>query len=123
LYRSTLTSDSGPPVQTRKIHEQARRNLQKKLPPWVQPFEDWLRLCPFEIVDDPTLELVTENLALMRQAEDAPVALAAMAAHVDYFVSEDKDFMEESPTTVQVRKRLRILRPVIFLRSAGLVAR
>src|SRR5258708_29827822 len=51
------------------VIEQARRNLEKKLPEWVEEFEDWLRLCPFEVVEDPSQEEVAANPQLMRQAE------------------------------------------------------
>jgi predicted nucleic acid-binding protein len=99
------------------VIEQARRNLAKKFPDWLEPFEDWLRLCPFEMVQDPTSDQVVNNLDLMRQEEDVPVALAAIQAHPDYFVSDDKDFTEVSPTTEEIHKHLRIVRPVIFLRE------
>ena len=43
------------------VIEQARRNLEHKLPEWVEEFEDWLRLCPFETVEDPSPEEVAAN--------------------------------------------------------------
>jgi predicted nucleic acid-binding protein len=96
---------------------QARRNLQKRLPAYVEPFEEWLQWCPFEAAPDPTLEEVANHKTLMRDAKDIPVALAAINAGVDYFVSEDKDFTDEDDTTREVRQRLKIMRPVIFLRE------
>ena len=52
----------------------------------------------------------------MRDVDDVPVAVAAREAHVDYLVSEDKDFTEESATE-ELRKHITIMRPVIFLRE------
>jgi hypothetical protein len=53
----------------------------------------------------------------VRQANDVPVALAAIAAQVDYFVTEDKDFTETAADNPQLHRQLQIMRPVIFLRE------
>jgi predicted nucleic acid-binding protein len=99
------------------IVKQARRNLAKKLPMMVGAFDDWLQWLEWEQVADPSLEEVKSNLHLIRQEADVPVAFAAISAQVDYFITEDKDFTEESPTTAEIQKHLRIMRPVIFLRE------
>jgi predicted nucleic acid-binding protein len=49
--------------------------------------------------------------------DDVAVALAAINAHADYLVSEDKDFTAEDESTVTIRQHLKVMRPVIFLRE------
>ena len=55
---------------------------------------------------------------LQRQVEDIPVALSVIAANVDYFVTLDKDFTAQHPSTQQVRSAIPgILLPAVFLRD------
>ncbi len=95
---------------------QARRNLQEKLPGYVESFETWLSHVAAEWVPDPTAKQVAAHLDLVRDLDDVPVAVAALEAKVDYLVSEDRDFTDE-PTTQELRRHLSIMRPVIFLRE------
>jgi hypothetical protein len=99
------------------VVEQSRRHLAKIAPGRLSEFDQWLTLCGAELVPEPTQKEVEANSKLVRQAQDVPVALAGIAAQVDYFVSEDKDFTDEDATTAAVRRRLRVMRPVIFLRE------
>ncbi len=96
---------------------QARRNLEEKLPVYVEAFDAWLQLCSFELAPEPSLKEIVSNQTLVRDLKDVPVALSAIQAQVDCFISEDKDFTDEDDTTAQVRQRLKVMRPVIFLRE------
>ncbi|CAG1015159.1 hypothetical protein ANAEL_05189 [Anaerolineales bacterium] len=98
------------------VIEQARRNLQAKLPALVESFDAWLSHMSGEIAPDPKPEAVLAHLDLVRDIDDVPIAVAALEAHIDYLVSEDKDFTEESATR-ELRKHVTIMRPVIFLRE------
>src|SRR4051812_7778971 len=69
------------------VIRQARRNLANKLPEFVTAFDELLQLASFELVTDPSDEAVDEHVSLMRQFEDVPVALAAISAQIDYFIS------------------------------------
>jgi predicted nucleic acid-binding protein len=104
-------------VLTPGIITQAQRNLQAKAPRRASFLQEWLRTCPLETVARPSLAEIAANHNLVRQAEDVPIALAAIKANVDYFVSEDKDFTERSATTHRIHRVLTIMRPVIFLRE------
>lgn len=95
---------------------QARRALLEKLPDLGEPFDTWLTYVSPEWVPDPTAKQVADHLNLVRDLDDVPVAVAALEAQVDCLVSEDKDFTDEA-TTQELRRRLTILRPVIFLRE------
>ncbi len=99
------------------VIKQARWNLAETLPRYLEAFESWLRLVPFETVDDPTEAVIIENKSLMRDLKDVPIALAAIHADVYCLVSEDKDFTAEDATTAELHKRLKVMRPVIFLRE------
>lgn len=99
------------------VIEQARRNLHRKFPQLLDRFDHWLASCPLEQVPDPSPQDEAAHRALVRHVEDVPVALAAIRAGVDYFVSEDKDFTADDATTQAVHEQLKILRPVIFLRE------
>jgi hypothetical protein len=46
-----------------------------------------------------------------------PIALAAINARVDYFVSEDKHFTEKSEQTAALHQRLNIMLSGTFLRE------
>ena len=49
---------------------------------------------------------------------DVPIALAAIAAKVDYFVTYDKDFTDKDKTTQRVREAIPgIVLPPVFLRE------
>ncbi len=104
-------------VLSPSVIEQARRNLQAKVPQFVQPFDAWLRQCPYELVADPSAAEVAASLTLMRDASDLPIALSAIHSRVDCLVSEDKDFTAIDETTAELRRHLKVLRPVIFLRE------
>ncbi len=98
------------------VVEQARRNLQDKLPNHVRSFETWLSLAPYKSIPDPEPAEVLENQSLVRDISDVPIALSAIHAHVSCLVSDDKDLTEEAATR-SLRQHLSVMRPVIFLRE------
>jgi predicted nucleic acid-binding protein len=95
----------------------AKEALHAKFPAHVAAFDSWLQACPLEFVPDPDPQEVAANQTRVRHFADVPIALAAIHARADYFVTEDKDFTDENATTMQLRQRLHIMRPVIFLRE------
>jgi hypothetical protein len=56
-------------------------------------------------------------LALLPDPEDVPIALAAINARLDYFVSEDKHFTQMSAQTALLHQRLKIMLSGTFLRE------
>jgi predicted nucleic acid-binding protein len=99
------------------VIEQARRNLGKRYPQHGENLENLLPLIDYELIEDPTAEEVMANQSLVRDLSDVAVALAAIAAKVDYFISEDKDFTAQDKTTEEVRRRLKIMLTGTFLRE------
>jgi predicted nucleic acid-binding protein len=99
------------------VIKQARRNLVEKFPEYVESFAAWLALVSFEEVADPTGTAIVEDQTLMRDLKDVPIALSAIQGEVYCLVSEDKDFTAEDATTAELHRRLKVMRPVIFLRE------
>lgn len=97
---------------------EAERHLQRRFPEFHIDFEMFLALVDCERVPLPTPEEVRAASTLMRQAEDIPVALSVIAARVDYFVTLDKDFTDQHPSTQRVRDLMpSIMLPAVFLRE------
>jgi predicted nucleic acid-binding protein len=96
----------------------ARKWLAIRFPDFANLFDETvLPTLEYEPVAEPSAEAVAQNLHLVRQLSDVPVALAAIDASVDYFVTEDKDFTQRHPSTALLQSKLNIMRPVIFLRE------
>lgn len=98
------------------IVEEARRTISAKFPASVPHFETFMSLVTHEVVPNPTAEEILAHQDLMRDINDLPLALAAINAHVDYFVSEDKDFTARDETTARLQQRLTIMLSGTFLR-------
>jgi len=60
---------------------------------------------------------VTQHRSLVRDESDIPIALAAINAHVDYLVSEDKDFTARDETTAELHELLNVRLSGTFLRQ------
>lgn len=99
------------------VISQAKRNLQKRYPQHVRNLEKLLQLVDHELAADPTPEEVKANQDLVRDLSDVAVALAAIAAKVDYFISEDKDFTSQDKTTEKLRRHLKVILTGTFLRE------
>lgn len=99
------------------VIKQARRNLQKRFPEFIDRFEAFLKVVEYEVVPDPTPEEVKSKKKLVRDVSDVPIALSALAAEVDYLVSDDKDFTTQDETTAELRRHLSIMQSGTFLRQ------
>ncbi len=99
------------------VINQARKNLQRRFPQHVENLEKLLELTDYELVSDSTPEDVKVHENLVRDLSDVAVALAAIAAKVDYFISEDKDFTAQDETTEEVRRHLKVMLTGTFLRE------
>ncbi len=71
-----------------------------------------------EMIPNPTKAEIQQYPDLVRDEADVPIALAAINAKVDYFITYDKDFTEEHESTEKVRQALPgIILPPVFLRD------
>ncbi len=111
------TADDFKLVLCPLVINQARKNLQRRFPQHVENLERLLHLTDCELVSDPAPEEIEANQNLVRDLSDVAVALAAIAAKVDYFISEDKDFTVRDKTTEEVRRHLKIRLAGAFLRE------
>ena len=96
---------------------QARRNLQKRFPQHVENMESLLRLIDYELVDDPSPEDIKANQNLVRDLSDVAIALAAIAARVNYLISADKDLTTQDETTTELPRHVKVILSGTFLRE------
>jgi len=99
------------------IVEQTYRNVAQYFPDSLAFLGEMLALCDYTEVPDPSLEEVEAHANLMRDPTDIPIALAAIAAQVDCFLTTDKDFTDKTADNAQLHEQLRILLPGTFLRE------
>jgi len=99
------------------VIRQAHWNLGKRFPEHLERFEEFLSQVNFELVPDPSPDEVTQHRGLVRDESDIPIALAAINAHVDYLVSEDKDFTARDETTAEFHELLNVCLSGTFLRQ------
>jgi len=104
-------------VLSEYILQQARTHIQRRFSNQADQFDKFLQACEYELVADPTPEQVAQNLDLVRDPSDVPVALAAIHARVNYLVSEDKDLTVQDKTTAKLRQELNVLISGTFLRE------
>jgi predicted nucleic acid-binding protein len=99
------------------IIQQARRNLQKRFPEYLDRFEELLQAVDYELVSDPAPEDIEANRKLVRDLSDVAIALAAIAAKADYLVSEDKDLTAQDETTAELHRHVKVMVSGTFLRE------
>jgi predicted nucleic acid-binding protein len=97
--------------------DEATRVFQKRFPQHLQSFQGYLKACAYEEAPDPTREAVLAERGLMRDMNDVPIAVVAIQAGVDCFVSEDKDFTDRNDSTQELHRRLQIYLAGAFLRQ------
>src|SRR5579864_1112353 len=73
------------------------RRIQSDFPETFPTLAETLALYPYTQVDDPTGEALAQNIDYMYGPSDIPLALAAIAAQVDFFITEDQDFTAPTP--------------------------
>lgn len=100
-------------VLSQYILDEAHHHLKRIIPNALESFQDFLELCEYEIVDDPTPLMLIEHEKLVRDAKDIPVALAAITAKVDCLVSSDKDLTDNAA----LKEHMDVLLPAVFLRD------
>jgi len=96
---------------------QADAQIARAFPDHVWRFRQLIERADVELVKDPTKQQIEEAAGLVRDVTDIPVALAAIAAEVDYLVSEDKDLTAQDETTAELRAKLTVLISGTFLRE------
>lgn len=101
-------------VLSDEIIGEARDALAEIAPERIERLEAILLASNYEQFAAPTDEEIATNSALVRDAKDVHVALTAIGAKIDYFVTQDKDFTD---STAPIRDRVAVLLPGTFLRE------
>jgi predicted nucleic acid-binding protein len=96
---------------------QAKYRLESKFPDYLKDFEQFLKNCNFELVEDPSEQEVRDHQDIIRDKKDIPIALAAIKAGVDYFITDDRDFTVKDKTTQKLRKHFKPMLPGTFLKE------
>jgi putative PIN family toxin of toxin-antitoxin system len=96
-------------VVSQLVLEEVVRTIKAKLPEALPALHRFLLNAPLEVVENPSSE-ETAKWAQMTNAEDAPILAAAVAAQVDYLVTGDQHFFDD--TRIARELGLRIVKPV-----------
>lgn len=96
---------------------QARVHFQRRFGKYLDQFDEFLTCTDFEIVDNPSKELVSQNNSLVRDPTDVPIAVAAIQSNVEILVSEDKDLTAKDASTKELHNQLQVMISGTFLRE------
>lgn len=113
-------------VLSSQVIREARARMDRGTSAQQQALDQFLEGCDYEEVPDPAREEVERNLRLVRDPKDVPIALAAIEAGVDVFVTNDTDFTDRDESTALLRTKLepisigRFLHEVMGWRSPDL---
>lgn len=102
-------------VLSERIIKEAKYSAARVIADRAAVLEAYLNAAKYETTPTPSEEECIAHAVLSRDSKDVHVALAAINAHVDYLVTQDKDLTDEQ--NVELHKRLRILLPAKFLRE------
>jgi putative PIN family toxin of toxin-antitoxin system len=83
-------------IVSQNVLAEVERNLQAKIPEYLDRWRRFLNVLQLEIVADPPLEQVRLCEAYVVQ-KDAPIVAAAIIAKVDYLVTYDRKHLLEPP--------------------------
>ncbi len=98
-----------------QVVDEAARHLTH--PTQAAALEIFLEGSRYSELAMPSPAEVRQNSDLVRSVKDVPIALALIAADVDVFVSNDRDFTEAAATAEHFRRRVRVMLPAVFLRD------
>ncbi len=96
------------------VINEARRHILRLFPRVIEQFDTILAASNYEEVPTPSKDELTAHAGLVRDTQDIPVALAAINAQVDCFITQDKDFTDPGEP---IHQHLTILLPGTFLRE------
>ena len=104
-------------VLSERVIAEAAEKIGEVSPDRLSRFRRWLSMLNPEIVPDPTEKQIAKNISLLPDQDDVPIALAAINAKVDYFVTEDKHFTTRDERRADLQRRLKIMISGRFLRE------
>lgn len=104
-------------VLSQIVIQEAARKFGEKFPTYTQDFKNFLAECDYTEIPAPPSREVLANRDLIRDVKDVPIAIAAINAGVDCFVSEDKDFTSHDQANTKLHEKLTVMLSGTFLRQ------
>lgn len=104
-------------VLSERVIAEATEEIGADFPDQVHAFRRLLAMLKPEMVPGPTERQIAKNKTLLPDPDDVPIALAAINAKVDYFVSEDKHFTTRDKARAELHRRLKVMISGTFLRE------
>jgi len=103
-------------VLPEQVVEEAQRHLDREQRDALDVF---LSTSAAELAPMPPVSAVRANIDLVRSEKDVPIALALMAARVEVFVTNDRDFTDEGAVHRRFAASVDIMLPPVFLRDVA----
>jgi predicted nucleic acid-binding protein len=104
-------------VLCQQVIDEATERLADYFPQQPRRLQRFLSTLAFDLQLDPSLKQVTRNKSLLPDPDDVAIALAAINAKVDFFVSEDKHFTIANESSAQFHQKVRVMISGTFLRE------
>ena len=104
-------------VLCQQVIDEAVERLAEYFPTNQRQLTRWLAIVDYELAPEPSPKQIARNASLLPDPDDVPIALAAINAKVDYFVSEDKHFTLRTPQTEPFHQSVRVMLSGTFLRE------
>lgn len=97
------------------IIREASKNIHKKFPNFADKLDNFLSNCPFELLKHPAASRL--NSVSMRDTKDIPILISIVESGVDFFVTGDKDFLEDSDLNRKYKDQFTMISPKLFLKN------
>lgn len=103
-------------VLPEQVVEEAERHLDRQQ---REALEVFLTASGAKLAPMPPVSAVRSNVDLVRSEKDVPIALALMAAGVEVFVTNDRDFTDEGAVDRRFTASVDVMLPAVFLRNVA----
>jgi predicted nucleic acid-binding protein len=99
------------------VMKEARRMISRAFRGREEGFDRLLEETPHEMAPDADAAEIARNAGLVSDCADIPVALAALAAGVDYLVTSDRRFRDDLRWIMGPDAPLQVVTPTELLRT------
>jgi uncharacterized protein len=104
-------------VLCQQVIDEAVERLAEYFPTNRRQMSRLLAVVDYELTPAASPKQIARNASLLSDPDDVPIALAAINAKVDYFVTEDKHFTVRTPQTEEFHGSVRVMLSGTFLRE------
>ena len=104
-------------VLSQRVVDEAETSISADFPQRLGVFRRLLATTKPEIVPEPGERQKRKNSPLLPDPDDIPIALAAINAKVDYFISEDKHFTTKDAARAEFHRKVKVMLSGTFLRE------